>query len=74
LPGRTNVLDVTVTDDGRRMEIRLNDRQLDLLTGGEAEPNERSVAPWIDAGAVGLIGLGRGVQARFDDFILEPSP
>jgi hypothetical protein len=73
LPGRMNVLDVTVTDSGRRMEIRLNDRLLELLSGGEAEPNERSVAPWIDSGAVGLIGLGRGVQARFDDFRLEPA-
>ena len=73
LPGRMNVLDVTATDGGQRMEIRLNDRLLVLLTGGEAEPNERSVAPWIDEGAVGFIGLGRGVQARFDDFILEPA-
>jgi len=74
LPGRMNQLEVSVTEGGRLMEIRLNERFLDLLTGDEAKPGERPVAPWFDAGAVGLIGLGRGVQARFDDFVLEAFP
>jgi len=69
--GRMNELEITVTEDGRLMEIRLNQRFLELLTGDEAEPGRRPVSPWFDSGAVGLIGLGRGVQARFDDFVLE---
>ena len=73
-PGRQNVLEVGVTDGGRLMEINLNERFLELLTGGDADPGQRPVSPWLEAGAVGLIGLGRGVQARFDDFSLEASP
>ena len=73
-PGRQNVLEVSVTDGGQLMEINLNERFLELLTGGDADPGQRPVSPWLDAGAVGLIGLGRGVQARFDDFALEASP
>lgn len=73
-PGRLNALEVSATDGGQLMEINLNERFLETLTGGDAEPGQRPVSPWSDAGAVGLIGLGRGVQARFDDFILESSP
>jgi len=72
--GRMNELEVTVTQGGRLMQIDLNQRSLDTLTGGDAEPGQRLVTPWIDAGEVGMIGLGRGVQARFDDFSLEASP
>lgn len=72
--GRMNELEVTVSEGGRLMVIMLNDRFLDRLAGGEAEPGQRLVDPWMDSGAVGLIGLGRGVQARFDNFMLEPSP
>ena len=72
--GRMNSLEITVTEGGRLMEIRLNERFLDLLTGGDPEPGQRQVTPWFDEGAVGFIGLGRGVQARFDDFSLEASP
>lgn len=72
--GRMNELEITVTEDGQLMEIRLNQRFLELFTGGEAEPGQRPVSPWFDSGAIGLIGLGRGVQARFDDFVLESSP
>jgi hypothetical protein len=71
--GRMNQLEVSVSDGGGLMEIRLNEQQLERLTGGQAEPGQRLVEPWIDAGAVGFIGLGRGVQARFDDFVLEPT-
>jgi hypothetical protein len=74
LPGRMNELEVTVSEDGQLMLIMLNERFLDRLTGGKAEPGERHVAPWVDSGAVGLIGLGRGVQARFDDFVLTSPP
>ncbi|HEY4666843.1 MAG TPA: hypothetical protein VIH26_06025 [Anaerolineales bacterium] len=72
--GRMNELEVTVTQGGRLMEIGLNQRSLDTLTGGDADPGQRVVTPWSDTGAVGLIGLGRGVQARFDNFVLEASP
>jgi hypothetical protein len=74
LPGRMNELEVTVTEGGQLMEIMLNERFLDRLTGVKAKPGERPVAPWVDSGAVGLIGLGRGVQARFDDFVLTSPP
>jgi len=72
--GRMNELEIAVTEDGRLMDIRLNQRFLELLTAGEAEPGQRPVSPWFDSGAIGLIGLGRGVQARFDDFVLEAPP
>ena len=74
LPGRMNELEVTVTEGGQLMEIMLNERFLDRLTGGKAEPGERSVSPWMDSGAVGLIGLGRGVQAKFDNFAITSPP
>ena len=73
-PGRMNELEITVTEDGRLMEIRLNQQLLELLTGGESDPGEHSVTPWSDSGSVGFLALGRGVQARFDDFILETPP
>jgi hypothetical protein len=69
--GRMNELEVSVTQDGGLVEIRLNQRYLATLTGGKAEPGQHVVSPWFDSGAVGLIGLGRRVQARFDDFVLE---
>lgn len=72
--GRMNELEVTVTGDGRTMEIRLNQKFLDSLTGDKAEPGQHTITPWSDSGSVGLIALGRGVQARYDDFILEGSP
>ena len=72
--GRMNELEVTVTQGGRLMEIDLNQRSLETLTGDDADPGQRLVTPWFDAGEVGVIGLGRGVQARFDDFNLESSP
>jgi hypothetical protein len=74
LPGRMNELEVTVTEDGQLMLIMLNERFLDRFTGGEAEPGQRPVTPWVDSGAVGLIGLGRGVQARFDNFVITSPP
>jgi hypothetical protein len=70
LPGRMNQLEVRAFENGRRMEIRLNDRFLTLLTADHPEPGERLVEQWADAGAVGIMGLGRGVQARFDNFQL----
>ncbi|MFQ5921664.1 MAG: hypothetical protein ACE5M4_02375 [Anaerolineales bacterium] len=73
-PGRMNELEVTVTEGGQMMLIMLNERVLDRLTGGEPEPGQRPVAPWMDSGAVGLIGLGRGVQARFDNFVITSPP
>lgn len=69
--GRMNELEVSVTEDGGLMDIRLNQRYLATLTGGKAEPGQHVIAPWVDSGAIGLIGLGRRVQARFDDFVLE---
>ncbi len=72
--GRMNELEVTVTEGGQLMLIMLNERFLEELTGGKADPGQRPVDPWIDSGAVGLIGLGRGVQARFDNFVITSPP
>lgn len=71
-PGRMNQLEVLATESGSLMEIRLNDRFLARLTGDPPEPGQRLVEPWQDAGALGIIGLGRGVKARFDNFTLTP--
>jgi hypothetical protein len=72
--GRMNELEITATEVGRLMEIRLNQQLLELMTGGESDPGEHVISPWMDSGSIGFIALGRGVQARFDDFILEVSP
>lgn len=68
--GRLNELEILATEDGQLIEIRLNEKFLTVVTGDTAEPGERQVQPWASSGSVGLIGLGRGVQARFDDFVL----
>jgi hypothetical protein len=73
-PGRLNELEVTTTNGGQLMVIALNGNPLETLTGGAAEPGQIVVSPWMDSGAVGLIGLGRGVQARFDNFALSAAP
>jgi len=72
LAGRMNELEVVATEGGGYMEIRLNSNLLIQLTGSEREPGEHLVQPWANSGAVGLLGLGRGVQARFDNFVVEP--
>ncbi len=72
--GRMNELEVTVTEDGQLMELRLNQRYVATLTGRKPEPGQHLVTPWFDSGAVGFVGLGRRVQARFDDFVLDASP
>jgi hypothetical protein len=72
--GRLNELEVTATNGGQLMVIALNGEPLETLTGAAAEPGQIVVSPWADSGAVGLIGLGRGVQARFDNFVLSSTP
>lgn len=72
--GRVNHLKVTASEDGRHMEIFLNDSRLAILTGDHPEPGESLITPWADSGEVGLLVLGRGVQARFDDFALTRGP
>lgn len=65
---RMNAVDVNATDGGRKMVISLNDSVITRLTADQPSPGERLVTPWADSGQVGLLVLGRGVQARFDDF------
>lgn len=69
--GRLNHVEIQTIEDGRQMEVFLNDGRILLLTGDEPYPGERLVDPWVESGAVGFLGLGRGVTARFDNFVLE---
>jgi hypothetical protein len=71
IAGRMNTADVSATEDGRKMVVSLNGSVITRLTGDEPVPGERLVSPWADDGQVGLLVLGRGVQARFDDFTLS---
>ncbi|MGA9533916.1 MAG: hypothetical protein WBR18_14445 [Anaerolineales bacterium] len=68
--GRLNHLTAVASENGRHMEVFLNDSRLVILTGDHPDPGERLIEPWADDGEVGLLILGRGVQARFDDFTL----
>lgn len=72
--GRVNHLTVMASENGRHIELFLNDSRLAILTGDHPEPGETLITPWADHGEVGLLVLGRGVQARFDDFTLSSGP
>lgn len=72
-PGRMNQLHVLASEGGQLFEVLLNERFLTRITGDPPEPGERLVQPWASSGSLGLIGLGRGVQARFDNFVLVVS-
>lgn len=72
--GRMNQLEVTTTNDGRMMDIFINQNRLVLLTADHPQPGETLVREWAESGAVGLLILGRRVQARYDNFSLEPLP
>jgi hypothetical protein len=74
LAGRMNQLEVTTTNAGRMMDIVINQDRLVLLTADHPQPGETMVQEWADSGAVGLIIFGRRVQARYDNFSLEPLP
>lgn len=69
---RFNQLEVRATEAGRRIDVSLNGARILRLTGDAPQPGETLVEPWQDSGAVGLLGLGRGVQARYDYFELRP--
>lgn len=69
---RMNTIDVSATDGGRKMVVQLNGSVITRLTADQPVPGERLVPSWADSGQVGLLVLGRGVQARFDDFVVEP--
>jgi hypothetical protein len=68
--GRINHLVAIASENGRHVEVSLNDSRLLILTGDHPEPGEMLIDPWSAEGEVGLLVLGRGVQARFDDFTL----
>lgn len=73
-PGRMNRLEITASNQGQRMEIFLNQGRILTLTADDPQPGETLVTEWVDNGAVGFLILGRGVQARFDNFSFEPLP
>jgi hypothetical protein len=73
-PGRLNRLEITATNNGRTMDITLNEARIVILTADDPYPGETLVRDWADSGAVGFLILGRRVQARYDNFSLEPMP
>jgi hypothetical protein len=72
--GRLNHLEITASNDGRLMEITLNEAKIVILTADHPKPGEVLVRDWADSGAVGFVILGRRVQARYDNFSLEAMP
>jgi hypothetical protein len=69
-----NRFEATASKNGRMIEIRLNDKRLVLLTADAPQPGETLIKDWAESGAVGFVDLGRRVQSRFDNFLLEPMP
>jgi hypothetical protein len=69
-----NRFEATASDGGRMIEVRLNDKRLVLLTADAPQPGETLIKDWAESGAVGFVALGRRVQARYDNFVLEPMP
>jgi hypothetical protein len=69
-----NRFEATASNNGRMIDVRLNDKRLVLLTADAPQPGETLIKDWVDSGSVGFVDLGRRVQARFDNFILEPLP
>lgn len=72
--GRANDVQVRASGQGRLMTVELNHSQLITLTADSPRPGEIFVEAWADKGAVGLIALGRGVAARFENFVLNGLP
>jgi len=73
-PRRPNHIEVVASNDGQTIEIIFNQESIVTLTGGTAQSGERFVEEWASSGAVGLVTLGRGVQASFDNFSFESMP
>lgn len=69
-----NRFEAIASNEGRMIEIRLNDKRLVLLTADAPQPGETLIKDWAASGSVGFANLGRRVQARFDNFVLEPLP
>ena len=69
-----NKLEVTASNSGRIIDIFLNDSRLAKLTADAPQPGETLIEEWADSGAVGFTATGRRVQARYDNFLLEPLP
>lgn len=66
--GRLNQVEVQALENGQAMQVFLNGGRILNLVAADREPGERLVEPWADSGAVGFLGLGRGMTARFDNF------
>jgi len=69
-----NKLEVTASNNGRIIDIFLNDSRLAKLTADAPQPGETLIEEWADSGAVGFTATGRRVQGRYDNFLLEPLP
>jgi hypothetical protein len=73
-PGRMNRIEISTSNQGRLMDVFLNQARIVILTADPPQPGETLVTEWADSGSVGFIVLDRGVQARFDNFSFEPLP
>jgi len=69
-----NKLEITASNNGRIIDIFLNDSRLAKLTADAPQPGETLIEEWAESGAVGFTATGRRVQARYDNFLLEPLP
>jgi len=69
-----NKLEITASNNGRLIDVFLNDRRLTKLTADAPQPGETLVEEWAESGAVGFTATGRRVQGRYDNFLFEPLP
>lgn len=69
-----NKLEITASNNGRLIDIFLNDKRLLKLTADAPQPGETLIEEWADSGAVGFTTTGRRVQGRYDNFLFEPLP
>ena len=69
-----NKLEITASNNGRIIDIFLNDSRLAKLTADAPQPGETLIEEWAESGAVGFTATGRRVQARYDNFVFEPLP
>lgn len=69
-----NKLEITASNNGRLIDVFLNDKRLVMLTADAPQPGETLIEEWAERGAVGFTTTGRRVQARYDNFLFEPLP
>ncbi len=71
---RLNRLQVLASNNGRLIDVFLNDFRIVKLTADPPNPGEVFIDSWVERGAVGLLVLNDRVMARYDNFLLRPFP